>query len=224
MSDTPLPVSPITGNSSVLHSSNGPPLILVFLASGLLVGAVLSILVLRHIYPSRFGSRTDAVRVRKPPRPLGERPKLWDVYVCDGARGADVQWESLLPLAAAFLPDPLNEQVDVLPSPSLPAHRPHPWSWVEWLHRRLRHRPRESTADDLEQTLPLEGERPAPERLQIAVTIAMPSRSSPVRGSWTYLEKEKEGETSLSDLEEDRDLCIGLVEVPDVPRCFGTET
>lgn len=96
MSDAPLPISPITGDPSVLSTSKGPPLILVFLASGLLVGAVLTILLLRHVYPNRFASRTPPVRARKPNRPPGERPKLWDVYCYSDAESGGGRWASVL--------------------------------------------------------------------------------------------------------------------------------
>ena len=96
MSDAPLPVSPIAGDPSVLHTSKGPPLILVFLASGLLVGAVLTILLLRHVYPNRFASRTPPVRPRKRNGALGERPRLWDVYCYSDAESGSGRWTSLL--------------------------------------------------------------------------------------------------------------------------------
>ncbi|KZT70046.1 hypothetical protein DAEQUDRAFT_726044 [Daedalea quercina L-15889] len=219
MSDTPLPVGSITGDPSVLHSSNAPPLILVFLASGLLVGAVLSILVLRHMYPNRFAGRTTPLRQRKMRQPIGERPTLWDVYGCNEGI-ADTRWRSMQPLAAAFLADPEDSAVEQTPPSSSPlTHRPHPWPWVDWLLQTFRRDRQQSAHDDPEQTSAGKEEPPSLGRLQIAVIIAMPSRQSSARGSWAC--PEKQGETSTCDLEEERDLCIGLVELLDVPQCFG---
>ncbi|EPT02127.1 hypothetical protein FOMPIDRAFT_1048140 [Fomitopsis schrenkii] len=215
MSDAPLPISPITGDPSVLSTSKGPPLILVFLASGLLVGAVLTILLLRHVYPNRFASRTPPVRARKPNRPPGERPKLWDVYCYSDAESGGGRWASVLPLAAAFPPEP--EEPVTEPAPATPAYRPHPWPWVDGLLRTFRHRRHAPAHADVEQaSAATDGDRPSMAPLQIAVIVAMPSRQSALRGSWSCPEKAPSPEP-----EEETELCIGFAEVPDVARYPG---
>ncbi|KAI0728459.1 hypothetical protein C8Q72DRAFT_369981 [Fomitopsis betulina] len=209
MSDA-LPISPITGDPSVLRTSKGPPLILVFLASGLLVGAVLTILLLRHVYPNRFASQTPPVRARKQTRPFGERPKLWDVYCYSDAESGGGRWALVLPLAAAFPPEP--EGLVTEPAPATSSYRPHPWPWVDGLLRTFSQRRCASAHTDLEASAATD-DRSSMAPLQIAVIIAMPSRQPALRGSWSC-----PGEKPAPEPEDEKDLCIGFAEVGDVTR------
>lgn len=99
-----------TGSSgSIFSTSGGPPLILVFLAAGLLVGALVALIILRRFYPDRrLRGRLAQIaeedeRRRKKRRELGEKPVLWDVYVASDALDPEQlseksinRWEQIL--------------------------------------------------------------------------------------------------------------------------------
>ena len=100
-------------------------------------------------------------------------------------------------------------------APATPAYRPHPWPWVDWLLRTIWHRHHSCAHEDVEQAPAAKDDRPSMAPLQIAVIVAMPSKPSSLRGSWSCPEK-----MPMFDPEEERDLCIGFVEIPDVERCL----
>ncbi|PCH35114.1 hypothetical protein WOLCODRAFT_155785 [Wolfiporia cocos MD-104 SS10] len=213
MSD--IPQTSYSGSSSVIHSSDGPPLILVFLASGLFVGAVLSVLALRRIYPTiNFTSR----RLHAPePAQEKERPKLWDVYIDpdslpppDGEKGGGGgwsvdKWADILPLAVRYLPPPswppAPPPVVLPPQPSRPR-----FSYFQRADR-----PHSAAPASIAVAMTENPHTPSPPgKLQIAVTIAMPSRE---RSCFT---KEKAGPSMSPFPGETVEYCIGLTELPAV--------
>ncbi|KAI0941980.1 hypothetical protein AcW1_009681 [Taiwanofungus camphoratus] len=192
---------------SVLGSSNGLATILVCLAAGLLIGVVVSVFALRRFYPRmRFLNRPSVGRQESEAK-LGEKPRMWDVYVGNTAPltgGQESGWQEMLPLSVSFISETTATYASVNTSSSLtpgvprsqqgsssPASRP----FARFLMH-LRYGAHSSDVD-LQTALSLTDVREVSERgrLQVAVTVLMPSR-----------------EVCMAD--GTREYCIGLAQVP----------
>ncbi|CCM00642.1 uncharacterized protein FIBRA_02679 [Fibroporia radiculosa] len=210
--------APGVGGTFVLNSANGPPLILVFVASGLLVGVVLSILVLKRIYPTmNFTTRTP--RRRREVR-LGEKPRIWDVHVSPYSRSVGTEglgpggWHALMPLAASFV----TEQTDVKPPPPeqpiapVPALSPFRRQCHHLLH--LYRTPRVPR----EELLPTSAVEPPPlpSRLQVAVVVALPSPC--IARPYSLCSEDSGASSSCSSPRPDslQEYCLGITEVADI--------
>ena len=86
------------GPGGIFSTSGGPPLILVFLAAGLLVGALAALIILRRFYPDRRLrgrlaqiARDDERNRQKRQKELGEKPVLWDVYAASDTLDDDLE-------------------------------------------------------------------------------------------------------------------------------------
>ena len=79
------PPSPTSGGfSSIFQSPGGPPLILVFIAAGLLLGAFIGVLLMRRVRPSAPGQRgvgAAAFLAGFNNPPLGEKPRLLNIHL-----------------------------------------------------------------------------------------------------------------------------------------------
>ncbi|KAF8888566.1 hypothetical protein BD779DRAFT_1672241 [Infundibulicybe gibba] len=144
-----------------------PPLILAFLAVGLFSAAMIAVFGWRRI---QFGHRWQNGRqlaLAGSRGELPEKPELWDLTTATPAKSSDeVRWHNILPLAA------LTSDTDP-PNPDPPTHSRYaePHIALEYIHKLVRSS-RRSTGD--------ESALPAKHRdlqLQVAVAIAMPSRS-----------------------------------------------
>lgn len=239
MSTTPDTPSPIDGSGSLIHSSAGPPLILVFLGTGLFVGAVISILVLRRIYPSMRFVNPARSRLAVTEPVLNQKPLLWDVYVgrpdssCSSntwsRRGSAMGsarpdgWPEMMPLSGRFLPSPQTLINRV--SPSTAATQPTPSAQTSSLLNGLCHTlfgSRTASRDRKNIELSSEhlavGDQPPLGRLQVAVLISMPYPSHGRSSSHERcMEKASFPEQVLME-GQSWEYCVGLAEVPDVLR------
>ncbi|KAK7685592.1 hypothetical protein QCA50_011459 [Cerrena zonata] len=193
-----------TGTSSnIFSTSGGPPLILVFLAAGLLVGALAALIILRKFYPDRRLrgrlaqiAREDERRQKKR-QELGEKPVLWDVYVASDTLDPEQlseksinRWDRMLPITGKFIADGKYDEE------SLPSPLPPPSSRPAFL-KRFMNKVRPSNQ---QETLPLDDlKRSVDGSLQIAVAVVMPHPPS--------LPLSSDGEPEL-------DYCLGLVDLP----------
>ena len=87
------------GFSSIFQSPGGPPLILVCIAAGLLLGAFLGILLMRRVRPPVAVQRAHGLRGAAgadAQKKLGEKPTLLDVRVLPGSEKGVGGWEELL--------------------------------------------------------------------------------------------------------------------------------
>ncbi|RPD54939.1 hypothetical protein L226DRAFT_83112 [Lentinus tigrinus ALCF2SS1-7] len=91
--------------NSIFQSPGGPPLILVCIAAGLLLGAFLGILLMRRVRPTVAVQRVNG-RGFPDPKKLGEKPKLLDIYLAprSGTDAGAGRWENLFPFAGLYLP------------------------------------------------------------------------------------------------------------------------
>ncbi|KZT01064.1 uncharacterized protein LAESUDRAFT_816146 [Laetiporus sulphureus 93-53] len=196
--------------ATVAQSTDGPPLILVFLASGLFIGAVLSIVVLRRVYPS-MSFMNPTRRVIPIERPLVEKPRLWDMCAGlelrhDGVGDSQKKnrgdiggrWQTILPLSARFLP----RASDYASGPALP-HRSRRLLFERRSPAvRAEKLPAGRVPDDLQIG-----------KLQIAVLIAMPSSHGT---RWHCAEKRPCSGSLFVD--EAREYCIGVAEISAAAR------
>ncbi|KAJ6588615.1 hypothetical protein B0H19DRAFT_1057763 [Mycena capillaripes] len=171
--------------------SASPPLILAFLAVGMFAISMVVFFGWRRMTAGR------RVWVAPEVGSVAATPKLWDVW---SPRERDdaiaVTWCNIQPLAATVWDD--------TPPIHVPAtndtHRNHSLAAAALAHLRRRYRRRPPQEDiAIEAKLPTAASLV---RLQIAVTIAMPTPDSPSNPSWTE-----------SD-EEPLDYSIGLYEMP----------
>jgi len=240
MSTTPDTPSPIDGSGSLIHSSAGPPLILVFLGTGLFVGAVISILVLRRIYPSMRFVNPARSRLAVTEPVLNQKPLLWDVYVgrpdssCSSSiwsrRGGDMgsartyDWPEMMPLSARFLPSPqtLINRVSPSTSTTQPTLSAQTSSLLNGLCHTLFGSRTASPSDRkniqlLSEHLAVEDQPPLG-RLQVAVLISMPYPSHGRSNSHERcMEKASFPEQVLME-DQSWEYCVGLAEVPVVLR------
>ncbi|KAM5543493.1 hypothetical protein V8D89_002744 [Ganoderma adspersum] len=191
----PPPPSPSNGFSSIFQSPGGPPLILVCIAAGLLLGAFIGVLLMRRMRPPPLGHRGIGATafLTNANQPLGEKPKLLDIHLSPtyaagidegvehgtgkeklGEQGA---WGAVSPFAAVYLASdrPLSAQ-----SPSAPATRSRdrnrsplgrlaarmPWADPRW---RAGSHELSSLANAQSEARPV----------QLAVTVSMPSPRHP---------------------------------------------
>ena len=87
------------GFTSIFQSPGGPPLILVCIAAGLLLGAFLGILLMRRVRPPVAVQRAHGLRGAAgadAQKKLGEKPTLLDVRVLPGSEKGVGGWEELL--------------------------------------------------------------------------------------------------------------------------------
>ncbi|KAJ6525858.1 hypothetical protein B0H10DRAFT_2156901 [Mycena sp. CBHHK59/15] len=162
-----------SGGSFSLSAS--PPLILAFLAVGMFGVAMIGIFGWRRLTGGRTVLWTPPEDVAQPRPGFGETPKLWDVWSPPGLlREADApEWRNILPLAVSIWdeePSPLPEKED--DAPRLYADDSPLADALAYLRRT--YQPRRNHAGAMDEKTP----PPPPPRLQIAVTIAMPSPNS----------------------------------------------
>jgi len=184
----PDPTSTESDNSSGFSLKGSPPLILAFLAVGMFAIAMIVF----------FGWRRRDRWANPPTAPtpgVGAPPKLWDVWSPhERAReGNSAEWKNIQPLAATIWDD---TPVPVLVNHDLPDHDTMLAAAFAHMRRRYRHhRSHENIAMDAKLAQPLV-------RLQIAVTIAMPS-------------PDFAGTSSRTEPDDDLlDYSIGLHEIP----------
>ncbi|KAJ7913859.1 hypothetical protein B0H13DRAFT_458984 [Mycena leptocephala] len=171
--------------------SASPPLILAFLAVGMFAISMVVFFGWRRIAAGRtiWVPPPDAFSI-------GETPKLWDVWNPRERpqEAVTAHWHNIQPLAATVWDDtPLH-----VPANS-PPPRPDSLAAAAFAHLRRRYRRRRS-----QQAVEMDPKSSNAEplvRLQIAVTIAMPSPDYPSSSSWT-------------DNEQPLEYSIGLYEMP----------
>ncbi|KAI0761288.1 hypothetical protein BD413DRAFT_445399, partial [Trametes elegans] len=167
-----------SGFSSIFQSAGGPPLILVCIAAGLLLGAFVGMVAMRRFRPVVVVHRAPGGGRPGPGPELGEKPALFDIHlqsdphdVLGGSgewgAGAD-KWARISPFAAVYLPpsepDPSTATADDTPP------RPSPTARLLALVRsHLRRAPAEAEA------LPLRPTAPEPRAVQLAVAVCMPA-------------------------------------------------
>ncbi|KAJ7512867.1 hypothetical protein B0H11DRAFT_10712 [Mycena galericulata] len=161
--------------------SGSPPLILAFLGVGAFVVAMIVFFGWRRMTMGRIDRH--GVPPNSRPRPgFGETPKLWDVWSPrEQSRGADTgEWKHLQPLAATVWDEtPLPVVLDNNDNP----HND-PLSVAVLAHLRRRYR-RPGPEENIPMDAKLAQESRPLIRLQIAVTIAMPSPDSASASSRT---------------------------------------
>lgn len=202
--------NPSTSNSSpnLFGGTGNPPILLIFLAVGLLAGTVLAMFVLRRVYPHRrfFGSRVPAgawhmglpVGGTKGGS-VGEEPVLWDIWL-EKEEGEEVgEWDSVLPLSAAFIHSPDAPTLPTsLRAPS-PSHS-HTRSLLKPF--RLLHRGHDRANRPQSAATTSHSNTEVPEEmagnLQVTVAIAMPQPE----------DSKQHGDGS------DMVYCLGLAKVP----------
>lgn len=82
---------PVPTFTSIFQSPGGPPLILVCIAAGLLIGAFLGILLMRRMRPTVAVQGVHGLRgFPDPQKTLGEKPKLLDVHIVPRGDSADM--------------------------------------------------------------------------------------------------------------------------------------
>ncbi|KAI1794291.1 hypothetical protein LXA43DRAFT_1091823 [Ganoderma leucocontextum] len=189
------PPSPTNGFSSIFQSPGGPPLILVCIAAGLLLGAFIGVLLMRRMRPPVVAHRGigAAAFLRGLNLPLGEKPALLDIHLLPTlASGSDEEvehgtgkqklaeqgaWGHVSPFAAVYLPSdrPLSQSAQS-PSASATASRSRSllsrlMARMPWADPRLR-----SGSYELS---PLTSPQLEARKVQLAVTVSMPSPQHP---------------------------------------------
>ncbi|KAJ7640714.1 hypothetical protein DFH06DRAFT_620405 [Mycena polygramma] len=172
--------------------SASPPLILAFLAVGMFAISMVVFFGWRRMTAGRRVWTTPSVVVS-----VGEIPKLWDVW-SPGERPVAAEWHSIQPLAATVW-DATSLHAPAVRDTSR-NHSTFAAAAVAHLRQRYRRRrPQEDVA--MEAKMPSAA---SPVRLQLAVTIAMPS-------------PESAGSSQRTEPDEERPLdyySIGLYEIP----------
>ncbi|RDX51773.1 hypothetical protein OH76DRAFT_1417129 [Lentinus brumalis] len=189
--------------NSIFQSPGGPPLILVCIAAGLLLGAFLGILLMRRMRPTVAVQGTPGLRgFPDPQKTLGEKPRLLDVHIVPrsdsanmvwtgaGAGGERGPWGGVLPFAALYLPSP-ETSATAAPFPS-------PARTEIWRRQVLalipgRLRPSRRSHDPHASHKSAAGTGTSSVRaVQLAVTVSMPSPHPLFASSWsTRVGKEK---------------------------------
>ncbi|KAI0353969.1 hypothetical protein OH77DRAFT_567302 [Trametes cingulata] len=127
-SGTPPPPPP-SGFQSIFQSAGGPPLILVCIAAGLLLGAFAGMFLMKRLRPGVVVVQrvhgglggAGAAEVK-----LGEKPKLYDIHVepasvvGESRDEAGQPWANIYPFAAVYLPPSPSEVTPPPPTPSTP--------------------------------------------------------------------------------------------------------
>ncbi|PIL23148.1 hypothetical protein GSI_14457 [Ganoderma sinense ZZ0214-1] len=196
---TPSPPSPTSGFSSIFQSPGGPPLILVCIAAGLLLGAFIGVLLMRRMRPPPIAQRGigAAAFFAGANQPLGEKPKLVDIHLLpppatgvDGTGsaghgtgkeklGEHGAWGTVSPFAAQYLhPAPSADRPrSLFPSAQSPfaSRNRTPLARLAarmpWADPRWR-----AGAHELS---PPAGAQPEARAVQLAVTVSMPSPRHP---------------------------------------------
>ncbi|KAJ6459711.1 hypothetical protein C8R47DRAFT_131457 [Mycena vitilis] len=159
--------------------SASPPLILAFLAVGMFAISMVVFFGWRRMTAGRRAWTTPSVVVL-----VGDIPKLWDVW-SPVERPVAAEWHSIQPLAATVW------DATSLPAPAVDdasrSHSTFAAAAVAHLHQRYRRRrPQEDVA--MEAKMPSAA---SPVRLQVAVTIAMPSPDSASSSQRTEPDEER---------------------------------
>ncbi|TFK92521.1 hypothetical protein K466DRAFT_595185 [Polyporus arcularius HHB13444] len=199
---TPPVAPPAPTFNSIFQSPGGPPLILVCIAAGLLLGAFLGILLMRRMRPTVAVQGTPGLRgFPDPQKTLGEKPKLLDVHIVPRADSAYMTstgaggWGGVSPFAALYLPSP---ETSATPGPS-----PIPSRTEIWRRRVLALvpdslRPSRRSHDPHASHKSAAGTgTPSVRAVQLAVTVSMPSPHpfsflAPYRSTGTGKKPEKE--------------------------------
>lgn len=232
-------------SESILHTGEGPPLILVFLASGLFVGAVLSILALRRLYPSlRFVQ--PAPRPQPPEGFFRQKPQIWDtslrppnIGVSAGCRASSRdrwhappgKWQDMMPLAAQFLPpsylsgeSTLAQELTTHPDATSPVGAPSDCPRRLLFARLLDYgRPREITEGSQPALSDPETAEPQRGQLQVAIVISMPSPSTLQSSCMEKTRSSYSEDGVLTAQGPPWDYSIGMATVPDVLTLPNTD-
>ncbi|TBU38641.1 hypothetical protein BD309DRAFT_507107 [Dichomitus squalens] len=190
------PTGPATqspGFSSIFQSPGGPPLILVCIAAGLLLGAFIGVLLMRRMRPRVVVQRMNGADFLRGLNPnFGEKPTLLDIHLLPaseegtsygdgkgkvgGERGA---WGHVSPFAARYLSSSDGQPKSSTAPPSSPPSFTRGEGVLSriitqfyWANPRWRPRPHEHSP-----TSP--NPHPDARRVQLAVTISMPSPQRP---------------------------------------------
>ncbi|KAI0821895.1 hypothetical protein BC628DRAFT_785881 [Trametes gibbosa] len=115
------PPAPTSSFNSIFQSAGGPPLILVCIAAGLLLGSFIGMFLVKRLRPAVVVQRVNGAALDGDMR-LGEKPKLYDVYLGPSAAelGQDSEhpWAHSSPFAAVYLP--LSDDKAVAPPAPVP--------------------------------------------------------------------------------------------------------
>ncbi|EIW54842.1 uncharacterized protein TRAVEDRAFT_66365 [Trametes versicolor FP-101664 SS1] len=154
--------APASGFSSLFQSAGGPPLILVCIAAGLLFGAFVGMFLMKRLRPTVVLQRAGGAGLGGEAK-LGEKPRLYDIYVAPLGDGSEENpWAHISPFAALYLPSSDADVKTPQPPPPSPSALSRVTARLHWSAR------------------PSKGHvppPPAPElrSLQLAVTVSMPN-------------------------------------------------
>ncbi|KAI0628567.1 hypothetical protein C8Q77DRAFT_1076632 [Trametes polyzona] len=192
----PAATSPTTGFNSIFQSAGGPPLILVCIAAGLLLGAFVGMVLMKRLRPVPVVQRVNGVPIGMEVK-LWEKPQLYDVHIEPplSREGGGHPWAHISPFAAVYLPHADSGAI----APPSPHHRPNALARLAArLHRSQR---------------PGKGHVPSPppspelREVQLAVAVTMPNPA---------LHAPKSVDVADDDCHEDPmpDCCIGTAVLP----------
>ncbi|KAH9852375.1 hypothetical protein C2E23DRAFT_885868 [Lenzites betulinus] len=103
------PPPPTSGFSSIFQSAGGPPLILVCIAAGLLLGSFVGMFLIKRLRPAVVVHRVNGAALSGEMR-LGEKPKLYDVYLgpsaVAGGQDSEHPWAHTSLAVAVSMPNP----------------------------------------------------------------------------------------------------------------------
>ncbi|KAI0718715.1 hypothetical protein C8T65DRAFT_693596 [Cerioporus squamosus] len=202
--------TPVPSFNSIFQSPGGPPLILVCIAAGLLLGAFLGILLMRRIRPTIAVQRMHGINgFPDPQKKLGEKPKLLDVHIVPrsdpggvaGAGGEPGRWQGLFPFAALHLQSPDASAASGAPPSSASPGRNEIWRrrLLARIPAQLRPFSRRTHDPHAPAKTQVGDGTPSLREVQLAVMVSMPSphplfTPTPPKGTGTGIEKEKANE------------------------------
>ncbi|CDO71103.1 hypothetical protein BN946_scf184844.g107 [Trametes cinnabarina] len=189
--------TPTSQFSSIFQSAGGPPLILVCIAGGLLIGAFVGMFIMKRLRPSVVVNRVN-VSGRAQPQ-LGEKPTLFDVLIAAPEQGSGKHLRDRnAPFAAVYLPS--DDDKAAAPSPSSTLS---PSALSRVMASLRRH------TGFHKGHIPAPPQTPQPRKVQLAFAVAMPDPAFPASKGTTH------------DVHEDQyhehpmpDCCIGTTILP----------
>ncbi|OSD05129.1 hypothetical protein PYCCODRAFT_1432882 [Trametes coccinea BRFM310] len=161
--------APTSQFSSIFQSAGGPPLILVCIAGGLLIGAFVGMFIMKRLRPSVVVNRVSVAGRAQPQ--LGEKPKLFDVHIVASpgeGGGGEHPWSYAAPFAAVYLPSD-DDKVATPPLSSSPS----PSALSRIMARLNRH----TRSNKGHISTPLQ--TPQLRSVQLAFTVIMPDPAYP---------------------------------------------
>ncbi|KAI0754221.1 hypothetical protein C8Q80DRAFT_354435 [Daedaleopsis nitida] len=188
---------PPSGFNSIFQTPGGPPLILVCIAAGLLLGAFIGVLLMRRMRPGVVVQRVHGGRVPGSQFKLGERPTLLDIHIMprsevgmgrglygDGLRNGTggtgpetAEWARVSPFAAMYIPSseptkPLPPSRPAAPSSSLRSH-------VHRVQQALAHLRHSAPRAAHDPHAPSTSSSTDLRQVQLAVAVTMPNPKQP---------------------------------------------